>query len=184
MANSKTSELAAKRWAKALMELALEDEGISKEDILDDLREVSSCIRESEELSNVISNPSVSTEEKQIVICKLFENEVMPIVYNFLFVLNLRKRFGIIDEIADAFEKELEDYNNILKVEITSAIDIDEHKKNDIKQKISEKLHKDIRVDWEVDSDIIAGLVFNINDTVIDNSVKHKLDELSKKIIR
>ena len=28
MANSKTSELAAKRWAKALMELALEDEGI------------------------------------------------------------------------------------------------------------------------------------------------------------
>ena len=108
----------------------------------------------------------------------------MPIVYNFLFVLNLRKRFGIIDEIADAFEKELEDYNNILKVEITSAIEIDENKKNDIKQKKKEKLHKDVRVDWEVDSDIIAGLVFNINDTVIDNSVKHKLEELSKKIIR
>ena len=34
-------ELVAKRWALALMELALENENVSKEDILDDLREIS-----------------------------------------------------------------------------------------------------------------------------------------------
>ena len=88
-------ELVAKRWAKALMELACEDENISKEDILDDLQEISDTINSSEELSNVINNPSISTEEKQIVICKLFQNSIMPIVYNFLFALNLRKRINI-----------------------------------------------------------------------------------------
>ena len=65
----KNCELVAKRWALALMELALEDENISKEDILDDLHEISETINSSEELSNVINNPSISTEEKQIVIC-------------------------------------------------------------------------------------------------------------------
>lgn len=184
MANTKTSELVAKRWAHALMELTLEDSGISKEDVLKDVRDVSESIDASEELKTVINNPSVSTEEKQVVICKLFEGKVMPIVYNFLFVLNLRKRLSIISDIADAYEKELEDIKNIVRVDVTSAIDINEDKKDEIESRISEKLHKDVVVDWTVDSDIIAGLVFNINDTVIDNSIQHKLSELSKKIIR
>jgi hypothetical protein len=47
----KNCELVAKRWALALMELAQEDENISKEDILDDLREIASTIDSSEDLN-------------------------------------------------------------------------------------------------------------------------------------
>ena len=50
--------------------------------------------------------------------------------------------------------------------------------------KISEKLNKSVVLDWNVDPDIIAGLIFNMNGTVVDNSVKHKLDNLAKKIMR
>lgn len=178
------SELAAKRWAKALMELALEDNEISKEDILRDLRDVGNNIESSEELKNVINNPSITAHEKQVVLSKLFQDKLIPVVYNFIFVLNLRKRINIINEIADAFEKELEDYNNKVRVNITSAIEIDDEKKQSIKDKISEKLKKEVIVDWGIDTDIIAGLIFNINDTVIDNSVKNKLDTLSNMIIK
>ena len=94
----KNCELVAKRWALALMELAQEDENVSKEDILDDLHEIADTINSSEELANVINNPSISTEEKQVVLCKLFQNSIMPIVYNFIFVLNLRKRVSIISD--------------------------------------------------------------------------------------
>ena len=178
------AELASKKWAKALMELALEDDGISKEDILDDLREVAENITASEELSNVLNNPSVSIEEKQIVLCKLFQNKLMPVVYNFLFVLNLRKRIGLISEIADEFEVELERIKNIVRVDITSAISLDGDRKNDIERRVAEKLQKDVKINWGVDENIIAGLIFNINDTVIDNSIKHKLDKLSNMIMR
>ena len=178
------NELVAKRWALALMELALEDENISKEDILDDIEEVAETIKGSEELSNVINNPSISTEEKQIVICKLFQNNIMPIVYNFLFVLNLRKRLGIIEEIAIEFRKELERIKNITRVNITSAIELNNERKNDIKSKISEKLNKDIICDWGVDNEIIAGLIFKIDESIIDNSVRHKLEDLSREIIK
>ena len=184
MTDCKTSELVAKRWSKALIELSLEDETISQEDVLRDLRNAEETINSSEELKNVINNPSISVEEKQIVICKLFENKVLPMVYNFLYVLNLRKRLQYLNEIADEFEKKLEEIKNIARVGVTSAIEINEDRKNDIKNKISEKLKKDIVVDWNINPDIIAGLVFNINDTVVDNSIKYKLDELSKKIMR
>ena len=56
----KNCELVAKRWALALMELAQEDKNISKEDILDDLREISETIKSSEDLSNVINNGRIS----------------------------------------------------------------------------------------------------------------------------
>ena len=177
-------ELVAKRWALALMELAQEDSNISKEDILDDLREIASTIDSSEDLSNVINNPSISTEEKQVVLCKLFQNSIMPIVYNFIFALNLRKRVGIIAEIAIEFEKELERIKNITHVNVTSAIELNDERKEDIKTKIAQKLNKDVIVDWGIDDDIIAGLIFKIDELVIDNSVKHKLEDLSKEIIK
>ena len=178
------NELVAKRWASALMELALEDENISKEDILDDLKEIAKTIETSEELSNVIYNPSISTEEKQVVLCKLFQTNIMPIVYNFLFVLNLRKRVNIISDIAEQFEKELEQVKNITRVNVTSAIEITDERKKEIKAKIAEKLQKNVVVDWGVESDIIAGLIFNIDELIIDNSVRHKLEDLGKEIIK
>lgn len=180
----KDFELVAKRWAKALMELAQENDGISKEDILDDLREVSETIESSPELKSAINNPSVSVEEKQIVICKLFQNKVMPVVYNFIYSLNLKKRLNIIGAIAEEFAKELEEMKNILRVEITSAIELSDDKKNDIRNRVAEKFQKDVRADWHVNSDIIGGLVFNINETIIDNSIRHKLDSLSSNIIK
>ncbi len=177
-------ELVSKRWALALMELANEDENISKEEILADLKEIAETINASEDLSNVINNPSVSVEEKQIVLCKIFQNSILPIVYNFLYALNLRKRVDVISQIADEFEKELERIKNIARVKVISAIDLADERKNDIKNKIAEKLNKDVVVDWSVDNEIIAGLIFNIDETIIDNSIRHKLDDLSKNIIK
>ena len=180
----KNSELISKRWAKALIELTGEDTSVSRESSLKDLRLVADTINSSEELSDVISNPSISTEEKQIVICKLFQDKVSSIVYNFIFALNLRKRLCLIEDIANEFEKELDVLNNIKHVNVTSAIELSENKKDEIKSKIEAKLNAGLDVDWDSDEDIIAGLVFNIDEVLIDNSVKHKLADLSESIIR
>ena len=182
--NNKNSEIISRRWAQALMELVLEKDGISKKDVLEDLREIASTVESSEELSNVIKNPSISTEEKQIVLFKLFQDKVMPIVYNFVYSLNLRKRVALIGEIAVQFEKELDKINNIAHVNVTSAIELDEKHKEEIREKISSKINKKVVVNWDTDNSIIAGLVFNIDETIVDNSVRHKLEDLSREIIR
>ena len=104
----------------------------------------------------------LSTEEKQIVLCKLFQNSIMPIVYNFLYVLNLRKRVGIISEIANEFEKELEQLKNIARVNVTSAIELTEERKEDIKSKISEKLNEhDVNIKMQNIQKILLILLVN-----------------------
>lgn len=181
---SNNCELVAKRWSKALLELIQEDGAISKEEVLDDLRQITNVINSSSELSNVINNPAISVEEKQIVLCKLFQTNLLPVVYNFLIALNLKKRVNIIPQITEEFSKELDDLNNIAHVSITSAIELDEGRKEDIKNKVSEKINKNVVPDWKVDSNIIGGLVFDIDELIIDNSVRHKLEDLSKHIIK
>ncbi len=180
----KSSELAAKRWAKALIELAGEQSEVSYDDVLRDLKLVEETISSSEELSDVINNPSVAVEEKQIVICKLFQERIMPIVYNFVYVLNLRKRLGIISQIVTEFEKELDKIKNIVHVSVVSAIELSDEKKDSIKEKLAEKLQKNVVTEWSENSEIIAGLVFDINETIVDNSVRRKLEDLSNKIIK
>lgn len=177
----KDSELVAKRWAKALMELALEHEGVSKEDILDDLREVNANIENSKELSDVLNNPSISVEEKQTVLSKLFETSLMPISFKFLSTLNSKGRLGILPAVAEEFRKELELLKNIVRVGITSAIELDEGKKNEIRNRVAEKLQKDVIPEWHIDSSIIGGLIFNVNEVIIDNSIKHRLEILNKQ---
>ena len=178
----RNSELVAKRWAKALMELVCEDENISKEDALHDLQSIAENIEASDELKTVVNNPSITTEEKQIVISKLFQDRIMPIVYNFIFALNLKKRLNIVPLITEEFKKELEEYKNIVKVNVTSAIEINDEKKDYIKNKLAEKLQKNIDISWGIDSEIIAGLIFDVNNTIFDNSIKNKLEKISKSI--
>jgi len=180
----KNSELVSKKWAKALIELCDEDDNISKEDVLNELCIVASTVSESDELSRALYDPSISVEEKQVVLCKLFQERLKPLVYNFLFVLNLKKRVNLISQIANEFEKEMEVISNIVNVSVTSAIDLSDEKKDEIKSKVAQKLDKNVKMTWHVDSEIIAGLVFNINETVVDNSIKHKLEDLSKVIMR
>ena len=52
--------------------------------------------------------------EKQAVLSKLFQNKLMPIVFNFITTLNLKGRLGILDAVAEEFSKELEELKNIL----------------------------------------------------------------------
>ena len=180
----KNTDIVSKRWANALMDLVCEDSNLSKDDVLRDLNFVADTISSSDELNTVISNPSISTEEKQIIVCKLFQEKISVIVYNFIFALNLRKRLSIVGDIAVEFGKELDRLNNLKHVSITSAVELKDEKKEKIKNQIALKLNANVDVNWGIDEEIIAGLVFNIDEVVIDNSIRHKLEDISKTMIK
>ena len=53
-----------------------------------------------------------------------------------------------------------------------------------LKNKLEEKLKKNVVLDLVINPEIIAGLVIKMGDNVVDMSLKHKLEDLSKNIIR
>lgn len=174
--------LSAKNYSKALVEM-VRDNVISFEDLSKDLATVSEILETSQDLRLTIENPTVSEEVKSQIIEEVFKNEVHPQVVSFLKVLIDKNRFSEFSQIKADYEIKLDDVNKIQAVEITSAVELSEEYRERILQKLSEKLQKNIRPNWKVDENIIAGLIYRINDNVIDTSIKSKLDKLNKNLM-
>ncbi|MCI5889010.1 MAG: ATP synthase F1 subunit delta [Brachyspira sp.] len=174
--------LSAKNYSKALVEM-VRDNVISFEDLSKDLATVSEILETSQDLRLTLENPTVSEEVKSQIVEEVFKNEVHPQVVSFLKVLIDKNRFSEFSQIKADYEIKLDDVNKIQAVEITSAVELSEEYRERILQKLSEKLQKNIRPNWKVDENIIAGLIYRINDNVIDTSIKSKLDKLNKNLM-
>ena len=174
--------LSAKNYSKALVEM-VRDDVISFEDLSKDLATVSEILETSQDLRLTLENPTVSEEVKSQIVEEVFKNEVHPQVVSFLKVLIDKNRFSEFSQIKADYEIKLDDVNKIQAVEITSAVELSEEYRERILQKLSEKLQKNIRPNWKVDENIIAGLIYRINDNVIDTSIKSKLDKLNKNLM-
>lgn len=175
--------LIADRYADALVELA-RDGKLTYEKISTDLNLVKEILYQSKDLYDVLVNPVVSVENKKEIIDKVFAGEIDVLIVNFLKVIIDKNRFSVFDEVLDAYNKSLDDINNISRINVTSAVEMSTDAKNKLKIKLEEKLRKNVILDLNVNSDIIAGLVIKIGDNVVDMSLKHKLEDLSKSIIR
>ena len=181
--NNKHNLSIAKRYAKSLVELMLDGEN-NQEEIKSDLKNVKEILNSSPELNSAITNPVISAYDKEQIINSVFERDTKKTTRNFLRLLVEKNRFNLIFQIVEAFNKMLDKINNLTQVSVTGAIELDENVKNEIENKIKEKLNKEINITYNTDNSIIAGLIYKIEDDVLDTSLKHKLEELKKELIK
>ena len=180
--NSIQISTTAKNYADALKELA-QDNQISYDDILKNLECVLEICKTSNDLQNVLNNPSISDETKFSIIDEVFHRDIDKKIVDFIKVLIEKKRFNELDGITEAYKKELDNIKNIQRVDVISAISLNDDFKNRITEKLQKRLNKDIIANWIVNEEIIGGLVVKIDDDIIDSSLKNKLENLSKNLI-
>ena len=181
-AEENENKLVSERYAQALLELV--SDNLSKEDILKELLDITESVKGSGDLNKVMTSPVISDDEKKNVISKLFENTTNKVILNFLKLLVDKNRFYMLESITKEYKNEINRLNNLLSINVTSAIDLTEDEKSAIKDKLSNILNKNIELEWATNPDIIAGLVFEVGDNIIDNSLRHKLQDLSRNIMK
>lgn len=181
-AEENENKLVSERYAQALLELV--SDNLSKEDILKELLDITESVKSSGDLNKVMTSPVISNNEKKNVISKLFENTTNKVILNFLKLLVDKNRFSMLESITKEYKNEINRLNNLLSINVTSAIDLTEDEKSAIKDKLSNILNKNIELEWATNPDIIAGLVFEVGDNIIDNSLRHKLQDLSRNIMK
>ena len=181
-AEENENKLVSERYAQALLELV--SDNLSKEDILKELLDITESVKGSGDFNKVMTSPVISDDEKKNVISKLFENTTNKVILNFLKLLIDKNRFSMLESITKEYKKEINRLNNLLSINVTSAIDLTEDEKSAIKDKLSNILNKNIELEWATNPDIIAGLVFEVGDNIIDNSLRHKLQDLSRNIMK
>lgn len=177
-----TISTVSKNYAKALLEVAAETS--SYDSFLSQLQDVCDVLKSSEDLRIVMANSSISSAKKVEILDGVFANKIDDKLLNFLKILINKSRFNEIESICLAFKKMLDQRSNKKTVEVYSPIALNFENKSNVLFKLEHKLNCEILPVWKIDESLIAGLAFKYDDTVIDMSVRSKLENLSKKITR
>lgn len=180
--NNKNSAKISKRYAKSLVEMMMTDE-FKSDELITNLKNAENILKSSDELYSVMLNPVISASDKEGIIESVFEKDCILPVRSFLKLLIEKNRFSLVFLIIEEFTKLINKINNIAQIDVTSAIELEKARKEEIQNKLNEKLNKKIEINYAVDEDIIAGLIFKIEDDVLDTSFRRKIEDLKKELL-
>ena len=102
---------------------------------------------------------------------------------NFLNFLVLKRRFFYVEQILKTFIEICSDKRGELKAKITSAKELSPEEINKIKEELSMNFKSKIRLDYTHDKSLIGGLVVQVGSTMIDTSIKNKLQQIENGMI-
>ena len=174
--------LISKNYAKALIEISKQDSSFLSEK--NNLELAFETINSSSDLKLVMNNSSVSAAKKIEIIEEIFKDKISLNVLNLLKILIEKGRFNELENIVIAYNEMSDNLEKRKNVEIISSFDLDVDIKGQILNKLEKKLNSEVIPQWTIDESIIAGLIFKFDNSVIDTSVKSKLEKLSKNMLR
>ena len=183
MSNNKGfSDTSANRYSLALYELASETDVISKVEA--NSNGLLKLILNNNEFKNLIKDPTQNQHILNNVINKISENFNLEILFkNFLNFLVLKRRFFYVEQILKTFIEICSDKRGELKAKITSAKELSPEEINKIKEELSMNFKSKIRLDYTHDKSLIGGLVVQVGSTMIDTSIKNKLQQIENGMI-
>ena len=158
----------ARRYAQAIFRLAREWQNLHEVEA--ELTIVEGVFAEAE-VRSFFSNPGVPAADKKETIARLFGDTVSGFVQNFLCHIIDKRRTAVLPEIIKSYRLLVKQASNILEVQIITAMPL------------ADVTGKNIEVYLQVDQRILGGLIIQIGDRRIDNSVAAKLANLKRHML-
>ena len=168
-------------YARSLFEVAKD------QDKLDDVREqlgaFADALSETRELQVFFFSPYFSTPEKKEGLEKTLDGADETLV-NFLELLIEKHRMPAVFRIRRYYDGLWEQENKILPVSISTATELDKATVKQIGDRIAKDTGQKIELTAEVDPDILGGIVLRVGNSILDASIRNRLDNLRKHVAR
>lgn len=177
------AKLISKTYGDALFELAVEND---KVDVLfEEIKQLRSVLSENMEFGRLMNHPKIIKEEKIQVAKNVFEGRISEELLGFITIIIAKDRYKEIDAILDYFIAEVKRYKGIGVAMVTTAVPLKEEQCRKIEQKLLDTTgYKKMEMHYQVDESLIGGMVVRIGDRVVDSSIKTKLNELQKELLK
>jgi F-type H+-transporting ATPase subunit delta len=174
----------ANRYARALVDIVMAPGSpLKPEDAVTQLAAVKALIHESLELRTALLTPAIQTSRKRAVMAKLLERTgASPLIRNFVYVVIDHRRIGVIGDIREAFELQLDERLGFVRAEVSSAAPLNAPLSASLESELSKLTGKRMRLRFDVDPALLGGVVARIGSTVYDGSVRGELRELGRKL--
>ncbi len=129
----------------------------------EELNQIKELFQKETELVSILTNPEIKQKEKNELLDNIFKNNVS-------------------DEMVSLIKKIFVKYNNIVTVRAITAVPMEKHTQEKLKQILVKKLDKDIIFENEIDESIIGGVLLKVGDKVFDGTIRSELKSVEKQL--
>ena len=171
----------AQVYARALFEVAQERDKLDV--VREQLGQVADAIADSRELQTFFFSPYFSTEEKKDGLDKAV-TDADETVRNFLALLLDNHRMPVVFRVRREYDRLWEDAHDLLPVQITSAVKLDPSVAQRIGDEIGRQTGRTVQLSSTVDPDVIGGIVLRVGNSILDASIRTRLENLRKQVAK
>ena len=168
-------------YARSLFEVAQEQDKLDV--VREQLGEFADALDADRELQVFFFSPYFSTQEKKEGLHRAVDG-AEPLFMNFLELLLENHRMPAIFRVRRNYEGLWEHHNRLLPVSVTSAVELDEETVRHIGDRIAEQTGRRIELSSSVEPDILGGIVVRVGNSVLDASIRNRLENFRKQVAR
>jgi F-type H+-transporting ATPase subunit delta len=167
----------ARPYAKAAFEYALEKGQLAE---WSGQLATAAAVAAYDGMSRVLDNPALTSEQQASTLNEVCGDTIGEPLKNFVSILSANKRLALLPEIFKQFELYKANQEKAVDVEITSAFDLPEATVSRLAEALGKKLERRVKVSSTTDKDLLGGVLIRAGDTVIDGSVRGRLNKLAE----
>ena len=172
----------AERYSLALYELSTESSVTSQ--IEEQSLSILKLLEQSQDFSNLIKDPTNSQDDLLKIVNIISENyKFDQLLKNFLSFLIQKRRFFFVERILKSFIEICSEKRGEIKAEIQSAKELSSEEINKITEDLAQNFSSKMKLTYKYDQSLIGGLIVKIGSTMIDTSIKNKLQQIENKMI-
>lgn len=175
------AKLVSKVYGDALFSLAVEEEKL--EALWKEAAMVAETIGANPDFLSVICHPEMTQEKKLSVLDEVFKEALSDEMMGLFHVLVKKGRIGEIVSVLDYFVSQVNEYLGIGMVDVFTPLPLSEEQKEQIENKLLEvSEYETLGMDYHIDESLLGGMVIRIGDRILDNSIRSKLDAMSRQL--
>ena len=172
----------AERYSLALYELSTESNLTSQ--IEEQSLSVLKLLEQSQDFSNLIKDPTTSQDDLLKVVNTISVNyKFDQLLKNFLSFLIQKRRFFFVERILKSFIEICSEKRGELKAELRSAKQLSNEEITQITEELTKNFSSKIKLNYKHDESLIGGLVVQVGSTMVDTSIKSKLQQIENRMI-
>lgn len=171
----------AYKYAKSLYDFAREANALQA--VTDDVFSVNGGLADKKELRSMIESPIYPSMQKLAVLKEIVNGKVSAQFIKFLELLEIKNRLNILFPILQLFIEMHNDASGSIRLAVHTAFELSDGQKEKLTGLLSGRLNKSVTLDSTVDASLLGGFVVYAQDTVIDASVKNRLEKAKKSLV-
>ena len=169
-------------YSQALFELSSENNLTN--DIELQTNSILKLINNSKDFRELIKDPTNKIEDQLKIINKISDQfKFNELLKKFLGFIISKRRFFYIEKILNDFLTICSNSRGEIQAELSAAKELNDNEVKNIKNELSNNFGSNIKLNYKHDPSLIGGLIIKVGSTMIDTSIKNKLQQIEKKMI-